>query len=56
MFESRGNLDNLALAECEFSSSAFFFLSPLLKAARGSGSFAPCRLQRAVVLAQQNQK
>lgn len=55
MFESTGNLDNLALAECEFSSSAFF-LSPLLKAARGSGSFAPCRLQRAVVLMQQNQK
>lgn len=52
--ESRGNLDNLALAECEFCSSAFFLI-PLLKAARGNGSFALCRLQRAVVM-QQNQK
>lgn len=29
MFESTGNLDNLALAECEFSSSAFFFIPSL---------------------------
>jgi len=33
-----------------------FFLSLLLKAARRNGSFPQCRLQRAVVFMQQNQK